>query len=126
MLALTQSAADAVEAMITQTDVPDSAVVRISSQEAEDASGAPATELQVTLAEQPEEGDVLIEGIALSIEPQTLAFLDDKVIDAEIEDGGVRFALFLQPPQAASANGGDPLHADDADDGASDPPATLS
>lgn len=104
MLALTPKAAEAVNAIVTQPEAPEGAVMRISSEEAEANDGVPSRDLQLSLVEQPEEGDVVVQGIAISIEPDTIDFLDDKVLDAEFSDEGVQFNLYLQPDEE-SQNG---------------------
>ncbi len=105
MLALTQNAAEAVESMVNRPEVPENAVVRIASAEGE--IDATQTELQMVLVEEPEENDLLIEGVPISVERETIGLLQDKILDAEMTGSGVSFSLYLQP-QAASANGGEP------------------
>ena len=104
MLALTQGAADAVETIVTQQEESENAVLRITSRTDADNGAAPARELEMALVTEPQEDDVLVEGIPIAVEPSTLAFLDDKILDAEVEDGGFHFSLYLQPP--AQSNGG--------------------
>ena len=104
MLALTQGAADAVETIITQPEAPESAVLRITSRADSDNGAGPHRELEMALVTQPQEDDVLVEGIPIAVEPTTLEFLDDKILDAEVDRGGVHFSLYLQPP--AQTNGG--------------------
>jgi iron-sulfur cluster assembly protein len=104
MLALTQGAADAVETIVSQPEAPETAVLRITTEGAEEEGSAESRELQMTLVEEPQEDDVLVQGMRISVEPETLAFLDDKVLDAEVVGGGVRFSLYLQP-QGTSSNG---------------------
>lgn len=123
MLALTPTAAEAVEAIVTQPEAPEGAVLRISSEEGEpDAGGEETRDLQLSIVDAPAEDDVRVQGIAISVEPETLGFLDDKVLDAEISDGGVRFRLYLQPPEGleGAEPSGDPGangHADPSPDG---------
>jgi Fe-S cluster assembly iron-binding protein IscA len=104
MLALTPNAAEAVEAIVSQPEAPDGAVMRITSEESAGEDGAPMRDLQLALVEEPQEGDVVVQGMAISIEPDTIDFLDDKVLDAEFSDEGVQFSLYLQPEEA-SENG---------------------
>jgi Fe-S cluster assembly iron-binding protein IscA len=106
MLALTKGAADAVETIVSQPDAPETAVLRITTETEEVGEDSSERELQMKLAEEPEEDDVLVQGMRISVEPSTLDFLDDKVLDAEVVGGGVRFSLYLQP-QESSANGGE-------------------
>jgi Fe-S cluster assembly iron-binding protein IscA len=106
MLALTPTAAEAVEAIVTQPEAPEGAVLRISSEEGEpDPTGEETRDLQLAVVDAPDDDDVRVEGIAISVEPETLSFLDDKVLDAEISDGGVRFRLYMQPPEGIEPEG---------------------
>ncbi len=97
MLAMTRTAAEAVEAIISQPEVPETAVLRIVAGEGHDNGGGPTRELQLALVEEPEGGDLMVEDMRISVEPETAEFLDDKVLDAEIDDRGVRFSLYAQP-----------------------------
>ena len=102
MLALTNTAAEVVEAIVQQPDSPEGAVLRISTTESETDDGEEARDLHLAVAE-PQETDVRVDGIAISVEPEALEFLDDKVLDAEVEDDGVRFRLYLQPEEVAES-----------------------
>ena len=106
MLALTQGAADAVETIVTQQQTLDSAVLRITSRAESDNGNGPQRELEMALVTEPQEDDVLVEGIPIAVEPNTLEFLDDKILDAEIQDGDVRFSLYLQQEPPTGAGGG--------------------
>lgn len=97
MLAMTRTAAEAVEAIVSQPEVPESAVLRIVAGDAHDNGSGPTRELQLALVEEPEGGDLLVEDLRISLEPATAEFLEDKVLDAEIDDEGVRFSLYAQP-----------------------------
>jgi Fe-S cluster assembly iron-binding protein IscA len=110
MLALTQGAADAVESIVAQPEAPESAVLRITTRIESGNGGAPNQELEMALVTEPQEDDVLVEGIPIAVEPSTLEFLDDKILDAEIDNAGFHFSLYLQPP--AQMNGGAPTAGD--------------
>jgi hypothetical protein len=69
-----------------------------------DNGSAAHRELEMALVTEPQEDDVVVDGIPIAVEPRTLEFLDDKILDAEVEGGDVRFSLYLQPP--AQSNGG--------------------
>lgn len=120
MLALTPNAAQAVQAIVSQPEAPEGAVLRISSEEGQpDPSGEETRDLQLAVVDGPEEDDVQVQGVAISVERETLGFLDDKVLDAEISEGGVRFRLYLQPPEGLEGAEAD----DPAGNGFTDPPA---
>ena len=102
MLAVTENAEQAVEAIVSQPETPDGAVLRLSGGESHDNGARPARELQLAIVEEPEEGDAVVDGVAITIEPDTVEYLDDKVLDAEIADGDVQFSLYTQrsePPE---------------------------
>jgi iron-sulfur cluster assembly protein len=97
MLAMTRSAADAVEAIVGQPEVPESAVLRIVAGDAHEDGAAPQRELTLALVAEPEDGDLVVEDVPISLDPSSADFLADKVLDAEVDDEGVRFKLYAQP-----------------------------
>jgi Fe-S cluster assembly iron-binding protein IscA len=103
MLAMTQQAADAVERLVEQPGVPESAVLRIAAAEGR-ANGSGATrEVQFELVAAPTARDLVVQEMRIAVEPSSLPFLDDKVLDARLEDehGEVEFLLFQQPDDLA-------------------------
>ena len=94
MLALTEGAVDAVKRLVE------------SSEETTDSSGLrmvaePAglrTNLQLSVVSLPAEDDQIIEeqGARIFLEPEAAALLDDKVLDASVEQGQVAFTLAEQ------------------------------
>src|SRR5580658_138607 len=96
MLVLTEAAAEAVKTLTSTQQGPEGAGLRISSAE----SGDPGS-LRVAAAPGPGENDQVIEaaGAHVYLEPQAAAYLEDKVLDAEVDtDGKARFSLALQRP----------------------------
>lgn len=98
MLVLTEAAAEAVKSVTSTSQVRDGAGLRI-------ASSAPYPErpdaLQVTAAAGPAENDQVIEaaGARVFLEPQAAAYLEDKVLDAQLdEQGKAHFSLAVQDP----------------------------
>jgi iron-sulfur cluster assembly protein len=98
MLILTKAAAEVVKSFTSNPQVPDGAGLRI-------ASPAPGTgdpeSLQVTATTGPGENDQIIEkeGARVYVEPQAAAFLDDKVLDAQVDgQGKAHFYLGEQGP----------------------------
>ena len=96
MLAMTQNAANAVERIVSQPEVPASAVVRIVAGEHRANGAGAAREIQLELVEKPGWRDLLVQEMRISVEPQSLAFLDDKVLDATVAEDGVEFTLYPQ------------------------------
>lgn len=90
MLTLTDSAVTAIRNLTAQPELPDETGLRIMSQD----QGGPA--FQVTLAENPTDGDQVIEteGARVFLEPGAAVALDDKSLDAQVDDEGtVAFTL---------------------------------
>lgn len=102
MLVLTPAANEAVQAIVTQMGPGEGAGLRISPAETREDGAAPSGELQLAVVAEPEPEDATIEGAPIYLEPGTAAFLDDKVLDAEIAEEQVRFSLYEQPSGTGS------------------------
>ena len=101
MLVLTEAAAEVVKAITATTDTPEGSGLRIAS--SAQGSGDPGA-LQVSAAPGPGENDQVIEaaGAHVYLEPTAAAYLDDKILDAQVDpEGKAHFSLGLQ--DAASA-----------------------
>lgn len=98
MLILTEAAAEVVKSFTSNPQVPDGAGLRI-------ASSTPGTEnpdsLQVTATAAPAADDQVIEsdGARVYLEPQAATYLEDKVLDAQVDGQGK--AHFFLGEQAA-------------------------
>jgi hypothetical protein len=97
MLALTKEAAAAVETIVSQPEAPDDAVMRVTGGAAQSNGTGPVAELQLSVVEAPQPDDVVVQGLPMAVEQTTIEYLDDKVLDAEVVDGGVQFRLYQQP-----------------------------
>jgi len=98
MLVLTEAAAEVVKSVTSIGQTPSGAGLRIASTAPEPESPGG---LQVTAATGPRENDKVIEagGARVFLEPQAAVYLEDKVLDAQIdEDGNARFSLGVQHP----------------------------
>jgi iron-sulfur cluster assembly protein len=98
MLVLTEAAAEVVKSVTSIGQTPSGAGLRIASTAPEPESPGG---LQVTAATGPRENDKVIEagGARVFLEPQAAVYLEDKVLDAQIdEDGNARFSLGVQYP----------------------------
>jgi iron-sulfur cluster assembly protein len=96
MLVLTEAAAEVVKSVTSTPQTSDEMGLRI-------VSSAPKPEdpgaLELTAAAGPGENDQVIEaaGARVFLEPQAAAYLDDKVLDAQLdEEGKARFTLGTQ------------------------------
>ena len=96
MLVLTEAAAEAVKSVTSTPQTPNGTGLRI-------VSSAPQPEdpgaLRLAAVAGPDENDQVIEaaGARVFLEPQAAAYLDDKVLDAQLdEQGKAQFILGTQ------------------------------
>ena len=105
MLALTKEAAVAVETIVTQPEAPRTRSCGLP------AAGPTATgpgrrmSFWMSVVQEPEPEDVVVEGLPMAVEQATIRFLDDKVLDAEVVEGGVQFKLYQQPEEGLPEEG---------------------
>ncbi len=95
MLTLTENASTIVKTITVQTTGTEEGGLRISSPAAESA------DLSVAVAGSPEPHDSVVEvaGARVFLEENAAAVLDDKILDAEVDEAGaVRFAIGEQTP----------------------------
>ena len=95
MLTLTEGAAEAVKSIVSSSpNVPETAGLRISEQESEGGEAR----FQLSLVEAPLAEDEVIEenGARIFLESDAAQDLDDKVLDAAIDETGVQFSLSLR------------------------------
>ncbi len=95
MLTLTENASTVVKTITDQTTSGDDAGLRISQ------DAADATALAVTPADSPQPGDQVLEdtGARVFLDPPAAETLDDKVLDAAVDEGGaVQFSIAPQAP----------------------------
>jgi iron-sulfur cluster assembly protein len=101
MLVLTEAAAKVVKSVTSTPQAPQAAGLRISSPVPDPES---AGVLQVEAVSGPGENDQVLEaaGARVFVEPQAAGFLDDKVLDAQVDgQGAPRFSLGVQKPGQA-------------------------
>jgi Fe-S cluster assembly iron-binding protein IscA len=103
MLTLTSDAAKAIERILTAPGVPGGAGIRIKGVTPAD-DPAVTSELQVEVAEQPGEGDEVIEeGRArVFVEGSVCSYLADKLLEAEMVEERIRFSLAGQAASPGS------------------------
>ena len=93
MLTLTENASTVVKSIVEQSGAEDQAGLRIS----QDSPDAP--ELQVVATDAPLPGDRVLEedGARVFLEETAAVTLDDKVLDATVDEGGgVQFSIAPQ------------------------------
>ncbi|GAA3519324.1 hypothetical protein [Actinocatenispora rupis] len=104
MLALTENAVAVIRTLTEQTGDPTGAGLRIAADTVPDdtAEAVPDDAHALTLAvtQAPESGDQVLDadGARLFLESGAAAYLDDKALDAEVDqNGNVSFAVALRP-----------------------------
>lgn len=93
MLAITPSALEAIQGITSQPGIPEGAGLKISGQTTPDG-----TSVELSLAETPEATDQVLQAEKAKVfvaAPMT-ELLDDKVLDAEIQQDQVAFRLLEQ------------------------------
>ena len=107
MLALTDNASTAIEGILSSSEIPDGAGIRIAPPEGEDAGTA--AQLQVTVTGGPTDSDQVIDadGARVFVDESLAALLDDKLLDAGIVEDQVHFMLGAQGAPQPSEPGGD-------------------
>jgi Fe-S cluster assembly iron-binding protein IscA len=94
MLAITETAAEAINSLITASQMPDGAGLRIASLPETETEG-----LELSVAPGPAEQDTVLTGggATVFLEPIAAQALDDKVLDVErvgdAEEEQYRFAI---------------------------------
>jgi iron-sulfur cluster assembly protein len=100
MLVLTEAAAEVVKAITSTPQASESAGLRIASAVAEPRSPG---DLQLAAADGPSGNDQVIDasGAHIYLQPQAATYLDDKVLDAQVDqEGNPQFSLGAQSPDA--------------------------
>lgn len=103
MLALTETAVGVIHDLTTQPGLPAGTGLRIAPQTTDNGTG-PAFAL--SLSQAPQVADEVIEtaDARIYLEPAVAQELDDKVLDARIdEQGEIAFMITRQPPNTAQA-----------------------
>ena len=98
MLVLTEAAAEVVKSVTDTPQAPDGTGLRITQSAPDPDSG---TGLELAAAAEPGADDQVVEtgGARVFLDQRAAAYLDDKVLDAEVDtQGKVRFTLGVQRP----------------------------
>jgi iron-sulfur cluster assembly protein len=89
LLALTDSAVEAVKDIVSSSEVPETAGLRMVAERATQAN------FQLSVVPLPAEDDEVIDeqGARVFLEPEAASLLDDKVLDADVEQNQVAFTI---------------------------------
>jgi iron-sulfur cluster assembly protein len=96
VLAITEDAATAIDSIVTSSGLPQGAGLRITQETNAQEGGTTRTDLRLSVVESAEEGDQVLEDVRIFLEPQAADFLDNKLLDADVEGDEVRFSLDVQ------------------------------
>ena len=93
MLMVTQTAAEAIDAVVASAPVSDDGGIRISQPEGEGG-------FTIAVVDAPPASDTVLdmegEHAPVFMDPEAADALDDKVLDAQLQDGQVSFVLAEQ------------------------------
>lgn len=97
MLAISDTAAEAIKGIVANPELREGAGLRIATQGGESSAGA----LEVSVAEEPAATDQVVDegGARVFVEADAVEMLDDKLLDAQID--GSRVGFMLSEQQAA-------------------------
>jgi Fe-S cluster assembly iron-binding protein IscA len=93
MLALTEDAAAAITRIVRSAGLGAEAGLRITQEQVDDGSGGTRTDLRLSVVAAPEEGDDVLQGERVFVAPEAVELLDDRLLDADVVQGEVRFSL---------------------------------
>lgn len=90
MLALTENAVQAVKHIVAAGETAETGGLRVVAEEA-----GLDTSLRLTVADVPAEDDDVVEasGARIFLDPKAAALLDDKVLDARVDEDRVAFTI---------------------------------
>lgn len=93
MLAITPTAVQAIQGLTSQPGVPDGAGLKLSGQVTPEG-----TAIELSLVEEPEESDQVLqaEDTKVFVAAPLAPVLDDKILDAGMEEGQIAFRLVEQ------------------------------
>lgn len=93
MLAITPTANEAVETIVSGSELPDSACLRITAEPMTTEAGGATTSLRLDVVESPGPDDAVVADSHVCIESAAAELLDDKLLDAELAENQVRFSI---------------------------------
>jgi len=96
VLTITTEAAEAIHAIVASSPIPEGGV-KISAKPVNESE----SKLELSIVEGPTETDSVIEesGSRVFLEDGVSSYLDDKILDAQLDEGQVRFTIEEQGPQ---------------------------
>ena len=106
MLTVTHEAAEAIQSLTDGIPETETAGLRISVQEGEGGTA----QLALSVADAPLPADEVVEseGATVYLAQPVVEFMDDKTLDATVQDEGVAFTIQGPPDPGFSRDGGPP------------------
>src|SRR5262245_53740069 len=103
MLALTESAKEAVRDMVAAEDAPEGSGLRIAAEPDPDGEAS----LSLEIAAEPAEGDAVMDedGARIFLEPTAASLLEDMVLDVQAHEDHVHFIVGAQHEAGSNGNG---------------------
>jgi iron-sulfur cluster assembly protein len=96
VLAITEDAATAIDSIVASSGLPEGAGLRITQEVNTRSGGEARTDLRLSVVESAEEGDEVLEDVRIFLQREAADFLDNKLLDADVEGDEVRFSLDIQ------------------------------
>jgi iron-sulfur cluster assembly protein len=96
VLAITEDAAAAIDSIVASSGLPEGAGLRITQELNTEAEGTARTDLRLSLVQSAEEGDEVLEGTRIFLEPGVADLLDNRLLDADVEGEDFHFSLGVQ------------------------------
>jgi hypothetical protein len=91
---MTEEAAAAIHKLVSQPELPDGTVLRFATCESHGNGAGPDREIHAELVPEAPPRDVILADLPISVEPESVPFFADKVLDAEVDGDAVEFKLY--------------------------------
>jgi iron-sulfur cluster assembly protein len=97
MLAVTPNAAEALQTIVANSELPDTAGLKLQATIASNNGHGPQTNLFLDVVLAPDPDDTRVDGAPLYVDSAAADMLADKVLDAEVGSDDIEFSI---KPQA--------------------------
>jgi iron-sulfur cluster assembly protein len=97
MLALTPTAVEAVHSIVDDSELPESAGLRLQAEHDSRNGNGPSTGLVLNVVLAPNPDDTVIDDAPLYVDSAAADLLADQVLDAELAGSDIHFSLRPQP-----------------------------
>jgi iron-sulfur cluster assembly protein len=93
MLAVTPNAAEALHTIVANSDLPDSAGLKLQAHPEQTNGHGPTSNLFLDVVLAPDPDDTMVDGAPLYVDSAAADLLADKVLDAEIGGEDIEFSI---------------------------------